>query len=45
MIITTVKQLNQFANGCLNVDEILKKLIDEKQPITVEIANLVKPKH
>ena len=45
MTITTVKQLNQFANGCLNVDELLKKLIEEKQIISEEIAKLVKPKH
>ena len=45
LIINSVQKLNRFANGCSNKSQLLNKLIDQKQVITLNIARLVKPVH
>ena len=40
-MINTISDLNKFANGCDNCDQILKKLIDKKQLISAKLAKLL----
>ena len=39
LVINSVKDLNRFANG--NCDHLLKRLIDNKQMVSANIAKLV----